>query len=36
MSRPPESVVDGSKARPQDLPSIDRLLRRPAQAAAGS
>jgi len=33
MSRPPESVVDGSKARPQDLPSIDRLLRRPAQAA---
>jgi L-seryl-tRNA(Ser) seleniumtransferase len=33
MSRPPESVVDGSKARPQDLPAVDRLLRRPALAA---
>ena len=33
MSRPPESVVDGSKARPQDLPAVDRLLRRPALVA---
>jgi len=27
MTRPDESVVHGSKARPKDLPSIDRLLR---------
>ncbi len=32
-ARPEQSVVDGSKARPQDLPSIDRLLREPAGAA---
>jgi L-seryl-tRNA(Ser) seleniumtransferase len=33
MATPAESVVHGSKARPQDLPSIDRLLRRDAVAA---
>lgn len=33
MARPDESVVDGSKARPKDLPSVDRLLRLPAVAA---
>lgn len=37
MARLPESVVDGSaaqaSARPQDLPSVDRLLREPAAAA---
>jgi L-seryl-tRNA(Ser) seleniumtransferase len=41
MARPAESVVDGSgarqedgrQARPQDLPAVDRLLRRPACAA---
>lgn len=37
MSRPTESVVDGSKAsfevHPKDLPSIDRLLRQPAVAS---
>lgn len=27
MGAPDESVVHGSKARPQDLPSVDRLLR---------
>jgi len=27
MGRPAESVVDGSKASPEELPSIDRLLR---------
>ena len=27
MQRPAQSVVDGSKASPKDLPSIDRLLR---------
>lgn len=27
MDRPAQSVVDGSKASPKDLPSIDRLLR---------
>jgi L-seryl-tRNA(Ser) seleniumtransferase len=27
MAAPPESVVHGSKAAPQDLPSIDRLLK---------
>ena len=32
-AKPEESVVHGSKARPQDLPSIDRLLRSPAGAA---
>ena len=30
MRAPDESVVHGSKARPQDLPSIDKLLRLPA------
>ncbi len=30
MGRPAESVVDGSKASPEALPSIDRLLRAPA------
>ena len=30
MSETGESVVHGSKARPQDLPSIDKLLRLPA------
>ncbi|MBL0094516.1 MAG: hypothetical protein IPP50_20810 [Piscinibacter sp.] len=30
MKRPHESVVDGSKALPKDLPSVDRLLRSPA------
>jgi L-seryl-tRNA(Ser) seleniumtransferase len=29
MSRPAESVVDGSKAQPQQLPAVDRLLRAP-------
>jgi L-seryl-tRNA(Ser) seleniumtransferase len=33
MSRPAESVVDGSKARPQQLPAVDRLLRQPGVAA---
>lgn len=32
MSRPAESVVDGSKARPQQLPALDRLLRWPEVA----
>lgn len=32
-ARPEQSVVDGSKATPKDLPSIDRLLRLPAVAA---
>ena len=27
MAAPEESVVHGSKARPQDLPSVDKLLR---------
>ena len=31
--RPDESVVDGSKASPKDLPSVDRLLRADAIAA---
>jgi L-seryl-tRNA(Ser) seleniumtransferase len=33
MPRPPESVVDGSKAEAKDLPAVDRLLREPAVAA---
>ena len=33
MTRPDESVVHGSKARPKDLPSVDRLLRAPSIAA---
>jgi L-seryl-tRNA(Ser) seleniumtransferase len=33
MSLPEKSVVHGSKARPQDLPSIDKLLRLPAVQA---
>jgi L-seryl-tRNA(Ser) seleniumtransferase len=33
MARPTESVVDGSKASPKDLPAIDRLLRQPGVAA---
>jgi len=33
MARPAESVVDGSKARPGDLPSVDRLLRGAAGVA---
>lgn len=33
MAAPEESVVHGSKARPQDLPSIDQLLRTGAAAA---
>jgi L-seryl-tRNA(Ser) seleniumtransferase len=33
MGRPVESVVNGSKAAPQDLPSVDRLLRTTAAAA---
>jgi L-seryl-tRNA(Ser) seleniumtransferase len=32
MARPAESVVDGSKASPKDLPSVDRLLREPGVA----
>ena len=32
-ARPGQSVVDGSKAGPQDLPSVDRLLRTPRIAA---
>ena len=40
MSRPTESVVDGSKAssevHPKDLPSVDRLLRQPDVAALAS
>jgi L-seryl-tRNA(Ser) seleniumtransferase len=32
MRRPAESVVDGSKASPKDLPSVDRLLREPGVA----
>ncbi len=31
MKRPDESVVRGAKASPQALPSVDRLLRTPAQ-----
>ncbi len=33
MAAPEESVVHGSTARPQDLPSVDRLLRAPAAQA---
>ena len=33
MDRPEQSVVDGSKARPKDLPSVDRMLRSPAGQA---
>jgi len=33
MQRPEQSVVDGSKASPKDLPSVDRLLRAPAGGA---
>ncbi|HET9206330.1 MAG TPA: L-seryl-tRNA(Sec) selenium transferase [Burkholderiaceae bacterium] len=33
MNRPDESIVHGSKATPKDLPSIDRLLQRPAVRA---
>ena len=33
MARSEESVVDGSRASPKDLPSVDRLLREPAVAA---
>ena len=29
MAMPDESVVHGSKASPQDLPAVDRLLRAP-------
>ena len=29
MAVPDGSVVHGSKARPQDLPAVDRLLRAP-------
>lgn len=32
-ARPEESVVDGSKAQPQQLPAVDRLLRLPAVQA---
>ena len=32
MARPEQSVVDGSKASPKDLPSVDRLLRLPDAA----
>lgn len=32
MQRPAESVVDGSKASPKDLPGVDRLLREPEVA----
>ena len=33
MAAPEESVVHGSKARPQDLPSVDLLLRSAIAAA---
>ncbi|MFZ4759700.1 MAG: L-seryl-tRNA(Sec) selenium transferase [Burkholderiaceae bacterium] len=33
MTRPSSSVVDGAKASPKDLPSVDRLLRASAGAA---
>jgi L-seryl-tRNA(Ser) seleniumtransferase len=33
MGRPAESVVDGSKAQVQQLPSVDRLLRQPEVSA---
>ena len=33
MHAPAESIVHGSKATPKDLPSIDRLLQRPAPRA---
>jgi L-seryl-tRNA(Ser) seleniumtransferase len=33
MAGPAESVVDGSKASPKDLPSVDRLLRQPGAAS---
>ncbi|MFS2054479.1 L-seryl-tRNA(Sec) selenium transferase, partial [Variovorax sp. CT11-76] len=33
MAAPEESVVHGSTARPQDLPSVDRMLRAPAAQA---
>ena len=33
MDRPEQSVVDGSKASPKDLPSVDRMLRSPAGQA---
>jgi L-seryl-tRNA(Ser) seleniumtransferase len=33
VSAPGESIVHGSKATPKDLPSIDRLLQRPAARA---
>ena len=33
MAAPHESIVDGSKATPKQLPSIDRLLQRPAARA---
>jgi L-seryl-tRNA(Ser) seleniumtransferase len=33
MARPEQSVVDGSKASPKDLPSVDRLLRSPTGRA---
>jgi L-seryl-tRNA(Ser) seleniumtransferase len=33
MAAPEESVVHGSKARPQDLPSVDQLLRSAAATA---
>ncbi|MFZ4649448.1 MAG: L-seryl-tRNA(Sec) selenium transferase [Rubrivivax sp.] len=33
MQRPEQSVVDGSKASPKDLPSVDRLLRAPVGGA---
>jgi len=33
VAKPTESIVHGSKATPKDLPSIDRLLQRPAVRA---
>ena len=33
MPRPAESIVDGSKASPKDLPAVDRVLRLPGAAA---
>ena len=33
MEQPAESVVDGSKASPKDLPGVDRLLREPEASA---
>ena len=33
MAAPEESVVHGSKARPEDLPAVDKLLRQDATQA---